>query len=221
MRILLRNMRKSPLLDALMPATRQRVLAATVLRPAKAWYLSELAGHLGVRPSTLQRELASLVRAGILRQTREGNRAYFQMDKDCPILPELGALVGKTIGLAPILKSALAPFRKNIVAAFIYGSVARAEEVSASDIDLMIVGRVTLSEISLPLRRLERQLGRPVNPTVYGPDEFAAKLAGGHHFLSTVIRQPRLFVIGDEHELEAVTKRRRRPASPNKPARNR
>lgn len=91
-------MRKSPLLDALLPKVRQGLLAATVLRPGKAWYLSELARHLGVRPSTVQRELASFAAAGILKRRRDGNRTYFQADENCPILAELRGLISKTIG---------------------------------------------------------------------------------------------------------------------------
>ena len=214
-------MRKSPLLDALLPATRQRVLQATVLRPAKTWYLSELANHLGVRPSTLQRELASLAQAGILKRTTDGNRACFQADESCPILPELRGLVTKTIGVATVLRGALGPLRDKMACAFVYGSVARSEEASESDVDLMVIGEVELSQLAPRLRKVQRELGRPVSPSVYRSEEFARKLASGHHFLSTVMRQPRLFIVGDEHVLEELVQRRRRQAAQNEQARNR
>jgi hypothetical protein len=51
----LRVMRKSLVLDALFPAIRQQILAATLLEPEKWWYLTELASHLGTSPSSLQR----------------------------------------------------------------------------------------------------------------------------------------------------------------------
>lgn len=203
-------MRKSPLLDALLPRVRQGLLAATVLRPGKTWYLSELARHLGVRPSTVQRELASLVSAGILKRYRDGNRTYFQADENCPVLAELRGLISKTIGVVTLLEEALRSLRDKIACAFVYGSVARAEEGSESDVDLMIVGEARLSDVAPRLRKLERRLGRPVNPSVYRPEEFARKLASGHHFLSTVMREPRLYIVGDEHVLEDIGKRRRR-----------
>ena len=56
-------MRKNaPTLDSLFPTVRQGVLAATLTRPEKWWYLSELAEFLHTRPSSLQRELSSLGR---------------------------------------------------------------------------------------------------------------------------------------------------------------
>jgi hypothetical protein len=55
--MIIRNMRKmSPILSQLFTATMQGVLAATVLRPDREWYLSDLAAHLRLGPSSLQGE---------------------------------------------------------------------------------------------------------------------------------------------------------------------
>ena len=107
-------MRKKKPIDALFPQIRQQILAATLLHPEKWWYLSDLAHHLGRRPSSLQRELASLVGAGVLRRTQEGNRAYFQPDPECPFLSELQGILIKTAGLADVLRDALGPFTDRI-----------------------------------------------------------------------------------------------------------
>lgn len=71
-------MRNSPTLDALLPKTRQGILAATLVQPKKAWYASELARRLGVPSSSLQRELKDLTAAGILKSHRQGRMVYFQ-----------------------------------------------------------------------------------------------------------------------------------------------
>ena len=55
-------------------------VAATLIRPEKLWYLSELADFLHTRPSSLQRELAALVKSGILEQRRDGRRTLFAFD---------------------------------------------------------------------------------------------------------------------------------------------
>jgi DNA-binding transcriptional ArsR family regulator len=125
-------MRKSRALDALFPKTRQVILAATVLHPERWWYLSDLAKHLGVRPSSLQRELTSLVDAGVLRRRQDGNRVYFQAQPDCPFLPELQGLLVKTAGVVDTLREVLSPFAKRIDWAFVYGPMARAEELASS-----------------------------------------------------------------------------------------
>jgi DNA-binding transcriptional ArsR family regulator len=197
-------MRKSAI-DALLPGTRKAILAATLMQPERWWYLSDLAHHLAVSPSSLQRELASLVEAGILRRKRDGNRVYYQPDPDCPFLPELTGLMTKTAGLLDVLRKALGPFGGSIRWAFVYGSVARAEERSSSDVDLMMIGRVGLAELAPTLRKAERILGRPVNPTVYTPEEFAQKREAGHHFIKTVLREEKLTIMGDGDDLATTS----------------
>ena len=100
-------MRYSSIADALFPRTRQRLLAALLLKPQQPAYAAELAKYLGVRSSTLQRDLAKLTSAGILKRSRDGNRAYFQADESCSIFPELRLLLLKTVGLVDFLRAQL------------------------------------------------------------------------------------------------------------------
>jgi uncharacterized protein len=197
-------MRTSQALDALMPRVRQSILAATVLHADRWWYLADLARHLGVTPSSLQRDLAALTRAGILRRRRDGNRTYYQADAACPFLPDLRGLLAKTAGLVDVLREALAPFAREIAVAFVFDSVAAGTEAPESDVDLMVVGSVKLADIVEALRKAERVLLRPVNASVYLPSEFRTKLAAGHPFLSQVMETEKLFVLGDTDELELI-----------------
>src|SRR5258708_3810469 len=160
-------MRTPASIDALFPKTRQAILAATYLGPRRWWYMRELARHLHVPPSSLQRELDSLVNGGILRQKREGKHVYFQAATDSPIFEELHGLVLKTVGLVDVIRTALEPFQDRIQWAFIYGSVAKSKEHSASDVDLMIVGHMGLAELSTALRKAEQTISRAINPTIY------------------------------------------------------
>jgi hypothetical protein len=98
MRNNIRNMRNSSVLTALFPQVRQGVLAATLTQPGKWWYLSELADRLGTSPSSLQRELSSLVASGILVHRREGTRAYFKAQTQSPVFRDLQQLFEKTAG---------------------------------------------------------------------------------------------------------------------------
>ncbi len=190
-------MRTSASMAALFPRTRETILAATFGEPERWWYMRELARHLRVTPSSLQRELASLVRGGILLQKHEGKHVYFKAAADSPIFPELQGLILKTVGLADVLRSALKPMADRIQYAFVYGSVARSEERSSSDVDLMIIGEVGLADVSSPLRKAERRLNRAVNPTTYTAEEFATKVNPNHHFISTVMHAKKLFILGD------------------------
>ncbi len=200
-------MRKYSALDALLPKTRQGILAATFVQPEKAWYVSELARRLGVPASSLQRELYGLTEAGILRMHRQGRMVYYQANMDSPIFPDLRGLLLKTAGLVDVLAHALGPLAASLRTAFVYGSMAAGNEQSDSDIDLMVVGRISPKELALPLRRARELLGREINPTVYTSAEFDKKRSANHPFLKQVLDNPRLFVLGNNNELGKVAGR--------------
>ena len=202
------HMRSPSTLDALFTVPRRGILAATLLEPEHWWYLSDLARHLRVHHATLQRELARLTKAEILLTKRDGNRAYYRANQDSPIFPELRSLLTKTAGLVETLRDTLHPFKKAIQVAFVYWSVARATEVSESDVDLMIVGRLSLRALAAGLRKTERKLRRPVNPSVYRAAEFARKLASGNPFLRRVLDKEKLFVVGAQSDLERLAQGR-------------
>src|SRR5438067_10933426 len=145
-------MRNTSILDALIPRTRQGILAALLIQPEKPWYVSELARRMGVPSSSLQRELHALSDAGILKTHRQGRMAYFQANAESPVFPDLRGLLLKTAGLVDVLADALQPLAANVRFAFVYGSIACGTEQADSDIDLMVVGTLSPADLALPLR---------------------------------------------------------------------
>jgi DNA-binding transcriptional ArsR family regulator len=194
----MRNVRS---LDVLLPKTRQGILAATLVQPEKAWYVSELARRMGVPSSSLQRELHDLSEAGILKTHRQGRMAYYQANKESPLFPDLRGLMLKTAGLVDVLADALKPLAAELRVVFVYGSIASSKEQSDSDVDLMVIGTVSPAELALPLRQARQLLGREINPTVYTPAEFNKKRSAKDHFLTRVLDKPKLFVLGNKNEL--------------------
>jgi predicted nucleotidyltransferase len=195
-------MRTSESLDALFPKTRQMILSAMLLDPHRRWYMRELARHVRRTVSSLQRELDSLVRAGILRREHEGKHVYFQAEVNSPIFEELRGLLIKTVAVTDVLRQMLRPFKSRIEWAFVFGSIARSEEHGTSDVDLMIIGRIGLAEFSGPLRKAERKIGRPVNPVVFSRKELAEKVAQKQHFALNALQSKKIFVLGDPSEFD-------------------
>ena len=208
MRLYLRIMRTIGPLDPILSKSVQEILVALLLEREAAWYLRDLAKRLNRTPSTLQRPLEVLVRAGIIKKWTDGNRAYFAADTQCPFLSDLCGLLEKTVGLVDVLRKILQPHAKCISIAFVYGSVARGRQRSESDIDLLVIGNVTLSDVSPDLTRAEERLRRPVNATVYSPREFRAKLLSKNHFLRSVLTKEKIFVKGTPDDLERLTELR-------------
>ena len=86
----------------------ERILGVMLLRPEQSWYRSELARELELPASSLQRPLAALAGAGVIRELhRKGNRIYYQADTEHPLFPELRSMIAKTSGLVDVLKEAL------------------------------------------------------------------------------------------------------------------
>jgi predicted nucleotidyltransferase len=200
-------MRRFGLIGALFPAVRGQILSALYLSPDREWYLSDLARHIGTRPSSLQRELAALTGAGLVVRTCNGNRAYHRANRECPVFSELRSLFVKTSGLAEEIRQALAGVGAGIRSAFIFGSVAAGTDRPSSDVDVMIIGVAALADVAAVLRPLEERLSRQVNASLCTEAEYRRGIETGRHFLAGVHAGPKLFIIGGEDGLEAIAER--------------
>ena len=188
-------------------AYRRQVLTLLLLHPGESFHLREIARITNTQPGTLRRELAPLADAGVLQREKLGNQVRYKADPACPIYDELRGILKKTAGVADVLREALAPFVDQITVALVYGSVARGDERRASDIDLLIVGSITFDDAVQALYPCQEQLRREINPTVYTPAEFAKKASGS--FLSRVLENQKLFVLGTEHDIRKLSAHRK------------
>ena len=197
-----RRSRRGSLADAFFTKTQQRVLGVLFGQPQRTFYAAELIRVAGTGSGAAQRELARLEKSGLIVARRIGHQKHYQANALSPLFSELRSIVLKTVGLVEPLRDALKPISAAIQAAFVYGSVAKATDQSASDIDLMIVSdSLTYSEIFGTLERVTRTLGRQVSPTVYSAREFSKRAREENAFLTRVLEQPKLWVIGSENDL--------------------
>lgn len=184
--------------------TRRSVLALLFGHADEQFYLREIARRGGTGIGATQRELGQLTEAGLISRVRRGHQIYYQANRKNPIFSELKSILVKTSGVRGILLEGLTSLEDRIKLAFVFGSIARGEEKASSDVDLMVVGEVSFTDVVSALGQIEAKLGREVNPTVYGPREFCEKLAAKNHFLSTIAKEKKLFVIGDEREFRRL-----------------
>jgi predicted nucleotidyltransferase len=203
------------LASVLFGQTRLRVLGWLFGHPDEAYYLRQIVRQTGAAHGAVQRELAALTGAGVLRRTVRGRQVYFQANRESPVFPELQSLLMKTTGAVDVLREALAPLADRIAVALIFGSAARGELRHDSDIDLLVVGDAPFAAVAAALTEAQERLGRDVNPTVYPADEFRAKILGGHHFLTSVVREPHVFIIGGSDELGGLGAERLADSTPH------
>lgn len=191
----------SPLADALFSKTQQRVLGVLFGRPDQSFFANEIVRLSGVGVGAVHRELATLESAALVTATRIGNQKHFQANREAPIFEELRGIVLKTVGLADVLRKALAPLAPRIVVAFVYGSIAKGTDTARSDIDLMVVGeRIEYADVFRIASAAEQVLGRKINPTVLTSRALKTQ-SKDDGFHSRVLARPKIFVIGSEHEL--------------------
>lgn len=188
--------------DALFTTTQQRVLALLGGQPHRSFFANEVIGLAGSGSVAVQRELKRLTDSGLVTSKRIGNQRHFQANRAAPIFSELSAIVQKTFGVAEPIRKALMPYEQAIHCAFIFGSVAKREDTADSDIDLFVVSdSLTSADLINQLLRTEVQLFRKINTTIYSKKELAKAVEGKNAFLSRVLEQPKLWLIGNESDL--------------------
>jgi len=190
-----------PVGAALFPRSRRTVLGILYGDPERPYYLREIIELAGLGSGQIQRELARLSAAGILRRFEQGRHVYFQADPQCPVFEELRSLVTKSVGAGAVVATALLDLEDRICLAFIFGSIARGDERSESDLDLLVVGDVSFSELVAALSEAESTLRKEIHPSLFSEDEFRNRLSSKDHFLDSVLKEDKVFVIGVEDEL--------------------
>jgi predicted nucleotidyltransferase len=191
-----RSPRKS-LADALLTRTQQRVLGRLFGHPDRSFYASEVIRDAGTGSGAAQRELARLHESGLIVARRVGHQKHYQANDKSPLFTDLRNIVMKTVGLVEPLREALKPIASDIRIAFIYGSVAKATDRAASDVDLMVVSdTLTYGEVFAALEKASRALGRTVNPTVHSTAEFSRRTKSDSAFFARVLEGPKVWVIG-------------------------
>jgi predicted nucleotidyltransferase len=187
----------------LFPEYRRRVLGLLLLRPDDALHGREIARRTGLPAGTIARELTKLAEVGLLKRTKRGNQQIYSADTSGPIFTELASILRKTSGLADVLVQALAPAAPKLRLAFVFGSVARGQETGGSDVDVMLVGDLGFREAVELLHPCQATLGREVNPRLFSASEFTDK-AATEPFLINVLAKPKIFLIGNAHDLEEL-----------------
>ena len=193
--------------SVLFPGYRRRVLGLLLLQPDESLHGREIARRTGLTQGTLTRELRLLADVGLLTQEKRGNLTLYRANRASPIFAELSGILRKTSGLADVIVEALTSLAHEIEVAFIFGSMARGAESAGSDVDLLVIGSVEFGVLVEALYPAQQQLGREINPKVFSVREWKSSLQQKSSFITDVLRKPKIFLIGGEHDLEELARR--------------
>ncbi len=179
---------------------RRRLLAKLLLRPDERFHVRELARMTGISAGSLHRELKAMAAAGLLLRKKVGNQVFYQADSRCPIYAELAAIFRKTIGLASLLSDALSGLAGKINMAFVFGSMASGTQKPASDVDVCVVGDVSVLDVVQALSPVQTTLGREINPVVMTAEKFAQQSEKQDRFVMRLRTEPKIFVLGHDDD---------------------
>lgn len=179
---------------------REELLALYFTNPDKKYYLRELERILKFSVGNIRRELIKLKSTGLFLSESKGNLVYYYLNKSYPLFEELKSIIFKTSGAPKMLQNILEKFN-DISQAFIYGSFAKREGREGSDIDLLIIGKVDEDKLIEEIGKLERKLQREINYSIYEKEDFNKKKKEGNSFILDILKEKKIFLIGDENGL--------------------
>ncbi len=192
------------LAGTLFPGTKRKILALFFLNPDQEYYFTEVVRLTGTRQGVIQRELKSLTEAEILTSEKRGRQTFYAVNRKHPIFRDLRNIIFKTYGVIGKIREALEPLRGQINIAFVFGSFARGEEVSSSDLDLFAVGNLQLKDLVSALSDVEQAIGREINPTLFSAAEFRKKWSQRNHFIRSMAKTEKEFIVGSEDEFRRL-----------------
>ncbi|CAB3806105.1 hypothetical protein LMG28688_06299 [Paraburkholderia caffeinitolerans] len=191
--------------DALFSNAQQPILACLFGRPDQWFHVKELIRLTGLGSASVQRELNRLEQGGLIETRRIANLKQVRAFAGSPVFSELRLIVIKTFGVVEVLREALSPLTQEIKFAFVYGSVAQGYDHAGSDIDVMLVSEtLSYGQVMTALESAEKKLDRTVQITQYTREEFLERKRKNHPFLTEVLRQPKLMVIGSEDDIDHI-----------------
>ncbi len=170
----------------------------------------EIFRRTGLSESAIRQELGKLTQLGLVLRRNDGNRVCYRANRNHPLFPDLRQLVLKTNGLVDVLRPRLSTADTRV--AFVHGPLARSEETEKSGIDLLVIGRMGLTGLTLHLAGISGQLDREIRPQVLTEAEFRIKQASDQQFVRSILNGPKIFVIGDQRELDVLAEKSAQPA---------
>ena len=168
-------------------------------------HLREIQRLSGLSVETIRRELQKLETLSLLKKRIDSNRTYYKANPNHPLYDDIHNIVLKTDGLKDIIQNALSSI--DIDFAFVFGSFASGKTNEDSDIDLFVIGKTGLREISKLIKEPSLKLQREINPHIMRLKEFNERVNTGDHFVSNLIHNPKIFVVGKENEFTALVKK--------------
>jgi predicted nucleotidyltransferase len=149
---------------------------------------NQLAKRIKISKNTLSKWLNHLLENDILAASSRGKLKLYKLRKDHPVFKQFKILLTLTK-----LWDACKKLKRR-VEIYLYGSVALGQDDQASDVDILILGKIENEELLQLVEKMRKSLGREVKPLVLTPLEYSV-LARKDRALYESIEESKIRVI--------------------------
>jgi len=156
------------LIDAVIAKNSFKLLNVFLFKPDAQIHQNEVIRISGLSKNTVMKLLGLFTREGLLEESRKGNLKLFSLAEGHPVVKQLKVLIN-VAELSAILKD----FTGKGFEAYLFGSTARGEDTENSDIDLLIIGKISNASLADITARITKAINRDVSPVIKSPFEYS------------------------------------------------
>ncbi|OGJ15383.1 hypothetical protein A3K73_07955 [Candidatus Pacearchaeota archaeon RBG_13_36_9] len=161
-------------------------------------HIREISRELKISPSAVKSEVENLLFVGIIK--KEKNK--IALNKRSSIAEDLKNILIKTDFIVYPIKEALKKVDAEFI--FIFGSFARGDLTGESDIDLMVIGKISSFELYENIKPAEDKIRKEINPVVWTLEHLRGKKDSG--FVKDIFKKGIIMIKGEEDELRKIVK---------------
>ena len=187
---------------------RRQVLATLFLRPDERFHVRELERITGVSAGSLHRELRAMSESGAI-SARKGRKSGL-LPSRCPLfnIRRTRRDFSQDDRADFVARRSLVGLRRQNSRRLRFRVNGQRPPKRGSDLDICVLGEVSLLEVVTALTAVQETLHREVNPVVMTTTKFSNLAAIDDRFVTRVFSEPKLFVKANEDELVELTAER-------------
>lgn len=162
--------------------TRVKLLTHFLKNPNKKFYVRELTRQIDERINSVRRELENLLELGLLKDSRDDKKRYYQVDKTFVYYKELKALFTKAMTMPRTKLVDL--FEKAGTAEYVVLSGKFTS--SPSGVDIFMIGEFSKPKVLKIIEKLEKEQEEELTYTIMKKSEFTFRREYGDRFLKRI-----------------------------------
>lgn len=189
------------MIDALFGSkTRVKLLGLFMNNPDRSFYVREITRNIDEQINSVRRELANLVRIGIITDKSVDNRLYYQVDTKFKYYHALHEMFADDSEVVSGAKVSIEDWATRFRAATGVQVVVFAGTMvygSTSKIDLLVAGgsRMDQGKVKTLIKALERDAGTSLNYTILSLDDLYYRLSIRDRFVLDVLESNHTIVL--------------------------